>query len=249
MVAVLKVDYVEPFFDVRYWLLRSLRVLAAELAAEADGGGESKAQRRTTTAAVFKLLMLVTVPKTETEITSFFVPFIEEQAKGAGAGQGQGQEEEEEEEEEAGEEDFLDFDYGDDEDDGATAEQEEDGDEGGVASPSSDTTAGVPQVARLSAHRKALGEAWLVCLRLELTQALYRSTTQFVARHVVDAMLNPLQVCDVWCAVMPNPVRTGCLDPSVCRHHHTKPPHTTFHHNTTQHSCPTSSPLATRRAG
>lgn len=186
LVAVLKVDYVEPFFDVRYWLLRSLRVLAAKLSSAAGAENGDKTQRRATVAAVFKLLILVTVPKMETEIISFFVPLVDEDVAAAGH--------QREEEEGAGDEndDVLDFDYGDDDVDGGDGEEADEVAAG--ASSSSNKAAGVPLVARLSAHRKALGEAWVACLRLELTPALYRSTTQFVARHVVDAMLSPLQV-------------------------------------------------------
>jgi hypothetical protein len=225
--AVLKVDYVEPFFDVRYWLLRSLRVLASKLSAAAaaseagqGSSGSSKAQRRAAVAAVFKLLLLVTVPKMETEIISFFVPFVEEE-EAAAAAAAQAGEGEQDEEGKAGEDDFLDFDYGDDGDDGEEEQQGgEDEEPAGAGSSNNNKAAGVPLVARLSAHRKALGEAWVACLRLELTPALYRSTTQFVARHVVEAMLNPLQVRPpvCLCVVVYHPTRRHltflpCLSP------------------------------------
>ena len=191
VVAVLKVDYVEPFFDVRYWLLRSLRVLAAKLSSAQGAENGGQAQRCAMVAAMFKLLMLVTAPKTEPEIISFFVPFVDEEAAAYQQQQGEG---EGEGEEGAGDEDddALDFDYGDGDADGGDGDEADEAATG--ASSSSSKAAGVPLVARLSAHRKALGEAWVACLRLELTPALYRSTTQFVARHVVDAMLSPLQV-------------------------------------------------------
>ena len=53
-----------------------------------------------------------------------------------------------------------------------------------------------PLVTQWMAHRKALSEAWLSCLRLELTPALYRSTCQFIVRNVIDVMTNPLQLSD-----------------------------------------------------
>lgn len=184
-VAVLKVDYVEPFFDVRYWLLRSLRGLAVAVSDEKGGKG----QAQTTVAAIFKLLMLVTVPATEAEMLSFFVPFVEEAEADAAVGGGEGTEGEEEEL--GGDDDDLGFfDFGDDDGEAAGEEVPRAKDKG--RRPSS-----VPLVAQLSAHRQALGEAWVACLKkLELTPALFRSTTQFAARHVLDAMPNPLQVSE-----------------------------------------------------
>eukprot|EP00624_Nannochloropsis_granulata_P000024 evm.model.NODE_10065_length_18107_cov_36.126194.5 len=191
LMEVLRVDYILPYCDVRYWLLKSLRALAGR-----EGGREEgKEGQEARTAAMLKMLMFVTVDKKEADMVSFWVSFAGEEGDGALVPKAQegrkGGGEDGEEEEEGF--DFMGEGFGDDDwDEGEDNEEKE-----GAGSK----TEKVPNVARLSEHRKALGEAWVACLRLpSFTPSLYRSTTQFVARHVLEKMPHPLQLADFFTA-------------------------------------------------
>jgi hypothetical protein len=51
-------------------------------------------------------------------------------------------------------------------------------------------------VCTFKAHRRAFSDAWVACLKLDLTPALYRSITVFLPKHVINQLNNPLQVCE-----------------------------------------------------
>jgi U3 small nucleolar RNA-associated protein 19 len=177
-----------------------------DLNEQEDGQGEEGPTTKSTrTATLLKLLMLVVLEKSEADMIQFWVSFGGEEGDGTLVPRPEEEEEEgteenaqeqQEEAEEEDDDDLMDFGYGDgddedDCDDDAQGEEETAG-AGGASGKEK-----IPHVAQLSAHRKALGEAWVACLRLPgFTPHLYRSTTQFVARHVIEAMASPLQLAD-----------------------------------------------------
>lgn len=228
-------DYIETFVDVRFWLLKALKLLSDKMmqqqqtesgevtskgkkedtkkrsreedqGEEGGGGGgqkKGKTAKSKEIATLFKLLMLVTLPSQEEMMeagrNALFVPLDGKMSNGDA-------EDDDYVSDDGGKKDcafsndnrILNF-------DGQMVDQshlcvcglitelalEESAEGIGGASGKKQ-----PLVTQWMAHRKVFSEAWVSCLRFELTPALYRSTCQFIVRHVIDVMTNPLQLSD-----------------------------------------------------
>lgn len=144
------------------------------------------------------LLMLIVLPSDEAELTSYLVPPLGyEKAQ-------DGEEEDEEGEEGEGSDEEEGFGgWGEDGEDGLDlddimkslkADAAAGDKEAAALQASLDGPTKRPAVTQLWAHRRALSEAWVACLKLDLSPSLYRAASAFVAKHVIDVMVNPLQV-------------------------------------------------------
>ena len=186
LLEVLRVDYIEPYCDVRYWLLKGLGIWARKELKEGRCRTSTEQEEASRTETALKLLMMVRLSEEESAMRLLWVSLQDEKGDGALL-PNQGGKEEEEEEEETG------WDWSGDEGMGHEEDEEALGKDGARER--------VPNVASLSAHRKALEAAWLGCLRLpDLPPALYRSITQHVARHVLEHLPRPLLLADFFTA-------------------------------------------------